>query len=90
MLALPNALKNWKTKIEENTRLTVLDIHEHWRYIRYKDGTEELYHMSDDPDQFTNLAADPKLATTKSALARWLPKQDAPLLKVPGGKRSKE
>jgi arylsulfatase A-like enzyme len=30
-----------------------------WRYIRYKDGSEELYHTTEDPYEWTNLAADP-------------------------------
>jgi hypothetical protein len=33
--------------------------HEHWRYTRYHDGTEELYDHAADPQEWTNLAADP-------------------------------
>ena len=29
-----------------------------WAYMRYKDGSEELYDMQKDPKQFTNLAKD--------------------------------
>jgi choline-sulfatase len=29
-----------------------------WRYIRYADGSEELYNLTDDPHEWTNLAAD--------------------------------
>ena len=29
---------------------------ERWRYIRYKDGTEELYDEQKDPWEWTNLA----------------------------------
>jgi arylsulfatase A-like enzyme len=49
-----------------------------WRYIRYADGSEELYDDEHDPNECTNLAADPRHAETKSALARWLPKTSAP------------
>ena len=28
-----------------------------WHYMRYTDGTEELYDMNNDPDEFTNLAS---------------------------------
>lgn len=28
-----------------------------WRYIRYDDGSEELYHLKSDPREFTNLIA---------------------------------
>jgi arylsulfatase A-like enzyme len=57
---------------------------EQWRYIRYADGSEELYDMEKDPNEWTNLAADPKLARTKADLAKWLPKKDVPA--VPGSK----
>jgi len=49
-----------------------------WRYIRYADGSEELYDMRSDPNEWTNLAKDPKYRNTKQELARWLPKIDAP------------
>lgn len=44
-----------------------------WRYIRYKDGAEELYDHRSDPNEFRNLAADPKYAGQKSDLAKWIP-----------------
>ena len=47
---------------------------EEWRYIRYADGSEELYDMIEDPNEFTNLAGDPKFAAVKSALRKRLPK----------------
>jgi len=47
---------------------------ERWRYIRYSDGTEELYDHQNDPMEWTNLAADPKAAAVKEKLAGWLPK----------------
>jgi arylsulfatase A-like enzyme len=51
---------------------------EHWRYIRYRDGGEELYDRRQDPDEWTNLASRPESAKIKAELARWLPKSDAP------------
>jgi len=57
---------------------------EDWRYIRYADGSEELYDEKADPNEWTNLAKDPKHAAKKTELAKWLPKIDkAP---VPGSK----
>ena len=53
-----------------------------WRYIRYADGSEELYDVQNDPNEWTNLAPDPARADTKARLAKWLPKIDAP--PVPG------
>ena len=50
---------------------------EKWRYIRYADGSEELYDMQADPNEWKNLASDPNYASTLSELAQWLPQNDA-------------
>jgi len=47
---------------------------EEWRYIRYANGDEELYHNSVDPLEWTNLAKKPEYAKEKEELAKWLPK----------------
>jgi arylsulfatase A-like enzyme len=49
-----------------------------WRYIRYADGSEELYNEAKDPNEWTNLAGDARYAATKRELAKWLPKADVP------------
>jgi arylsulfatase A-like enzyme len=54
----------------------------HWRYIRYADGTEELYDHRTDPHEWTNLAEDPDCEQVRRELARCLPRTDAP--SVPG------
>ncbi len=51
---------------------------ERWRYIRYADGSEELYDHSKDPYEWTNLAERPEYARIKEELAAWLPRSDAP------------
>jgi arylsulfatase A-like enzyme len=51
---------------------------ERWRYIRYQDGSEELYDCINDPHEWNNLAGDPKLYSIKQKLAEWLPQRDAP------------
>ena len=51
---------------------------ERWRYIRYADGSEELYDEQADPNEWRNLAADPKWAEAKQEMARWLPKVNRP------------
>jgi arylsulfatase A-like enzyme len=60
---------------------------EHWRYIRYADGGEELYDHGADPMEWTNLAADSKHAKTKAELAALLPQQDAPNAAAAEGKK---
>jgi len=47
---------------------------ERYRYIRYSDGTEELYDHETDPMEWTNLAGEAKYAEVKKQLAAWLPK----------------
>lgn len=44
-----------------------------WRYIRYADGSEELYDHSNDPHEWTNLADKPEHAAVKSELAKSFP-----------------
>lgn len=55
-----------------------------WRYIRYADGSEELYDRRIDPYEWTNLAKDPTHRRTLRGLATWLPKVDRPA--VPGSR----
>ena len=49
---------------------------EGWRYIRYNNGDEELYNELTDPNEWTNLAADPQYAGTKAELAKTMPKEN--------------
>ena len=55
-----------------------------WRYIRYADGSSELYDRKNDPNEWTNLANDPKYRHTIQELSAWLPKDERPA--VPGSK----
>lgn len=54
---------------------------EDWRYIRYADGSTELYDERGDPNEWTNLAGHPGQADRQKALAAWLPTADAPPMK---------
>lgn len=54
------------------------------RYIRYADGSEELYNLESDPNEWTNLAGRPELDRLKQELAAWLPRVNVP--PVPGSK----
>lgn len=44
-----------------------------WRYIRYSDGSEELYDHQVDAAERDNLAGNPQHLATKQRLASWLP-----------------
>lgn len=51
-----------------------------YRYIRYSDGSEELYDIVEDPQEWTNLAERADLAGVKRELARSMPEHNAPAL----------
>lgn len=51
---------------------------ERFRYIRYADGSEELYDHDADPLEWKNIAGDSEFAEAKAELAKWLPKGNAP------------
>lgn len=46
---------------------------EKWRYIRYKDGSEELYDHTVDSMEWKNLAGDPQYESIKKELSALLP-----------------
>ena len=48
------------------------------KYIRYADGSEELYDVRNDPNEWTNLAGDPDYAAIIDELAAYLPANPAP------------
>jgi len=56
-------------------------IKDHWHYIRYQDGSEELYHMKNDPEEWTNLANDKHYNDIKQKLKTIIPQDRHP--KVP-------
>jgi arylsulfatase A-like enzyme len=64
---------------------------ERWRYIRYADGSEELYDHRTDPNEFTNLAGIPEHAAVKKRLASNIPKDPVapPADDVPRKKKKK-
>jgi arylsulfatase A-like enzyme len=51
---------------------------ERWRYIRYNDGSEELYDHQTDPLEWTNVAANPENTDVKTRLAKLLPTTNVP------------
>ena len=75
-------LKNPQAKWDRPT-LTTHERNNHsvrsdrWRYIRYADGSEELYDHSVDELEWTNLATDPQYDLVKKELQKWLPLTNA-------------
>jgi arylsulfatase A-like enzyme len=81
----PNAPREWPAITTHNH-----DNHgvrsERWRYIRYADGSQELYDMEADPNEWKNLASDPAFASVIEEHRRWLPETSA---KPAAGSRSR-
>ena len=53
---------------------------EKWRYIRYADGSEELYDHENDPYEWTNVASNPAMTDIKAAFLKYVPTVNAPEL----------
>ena len=54
----------------------------HWRYIRYEDGSEELYDHRNDPNEWFNLANKSDFLKIKNKLINMIPEDQYPGLKV--------
>ncbi|MCK5600998.1 hypothetical protein KAR91_03955 [Candidatus Pacearchaeota archaeon] len=52
-------------------------INSNWRYIRYSDGSEELYDIQADPHEWDNLASSKEYDKVKEKMARSLPANPA-------------
>ena len=50
---------------------------ERWRYIRYADGSEELYDHENDPHEWENVAGDQEHSGVIEAHKKWLPTEEA-------------
>lgn len=75
-LADPRAARTWPaitTHNHDNHGVRSRD----WRYIRYADGSEELYDMRNDPNEWTNLAGKLKYEKVLAQHRKWLPKRNA-------------
>jgi arylsulfatase A-like enzyme len=51
---------------------------ERYRYLRFEDGSEELYDHEEDPNEWTNLASRKKLVPLLERFRRELPAKEAP------------
>jgi len=51
---------------------------EKWRYIRYADGSQELYDMTSDPNEWHNVADEKKHAKMIAGFQKYLPEKSVP------------
>lgn len=49
-----------------------------WRFIQYADGTEELYDMRKDPNEWNNLASDRSYESVLAEHRKWIPESRPP------------
>jgi arylsulfatase A-like enzyme len=77
LLKNPKAARQWPALTTHNQNNHAVRS-ERWRYIRYADGSEELYDHRNDPHEWTNLARDKRFANVIQEHARWLPKTNLP------------
>jgi iduronate 2-sulfatase len=73
------ALSKWG-KTDDATQQSYALRSADWRYIRYENGKEELYHVTEDPHEWTNLTAKPEHAAQlegfRTQLLAMIPKSD--------------
>ncbi len=58
-----------------------------WNYIRYADGSEELYNLDADPHEWRNLSSDPKYQDLIAGFRKHLPKLNADPIRREGWDR---
>jgi len=73
VLATPTAAKDRNVLLPGMRPDEYAIMNQQWRYIRYADGTEELYDVAQDPNEWTNLAGRPQWASMKEKLAAAAP-----------------
>ena len=75
---LENPAADWnRPAITSYGRNNVAVSGERYRYLRYEDGSEELYDLLTDPHQWRNLANTGQFADVKRRLSRFVPEQQA-------------
>lgn len=79
--SLVNLMNNKKYK-RSTPVITVQDIGNYavrddkWKFIRYADGSEEFYNILQDPQEYINLANNPKYTKQKNNLKKFIPKNE--------------
>ena len=60
--------ENWRDELLVETGSTSGVVTAQWKFFRWRDGTEELYHRIRDPHDLDNLSSDPQTEHIKSGL----------------------
>ncbi|MBA4147803.1 MAG: sulfatase [Verrucomicrobia bacterium] len=81
-ISIKPLLANPKAKWKQPAIVTYLQnnhaiVTEDWRYIRYADGSEELYNQKTDVNEWINVASKSEFAKVKKNLGKFLPKINA-------------
>ena len=58
-----------------------------WRYIRYADGSEEIYDHNADPNEWINLALKAESKPIRQKLSKWFPRVNAESAEYEQGKK---
>jgi len=83
-VSLVSSLKNPSASKDRNVLLpshragSYAVINMNWRYIYYTDGSEELYNIKEDPNEWYNLAGDKKYSSIIQELKKSAPSEFAP------------
>jgi arylsulfatase A-like enzyme len=69
----PSSAKDKMVFVPSHERGSYAVINSGWRYIYYHDGTEELYNLEEDPNEWYNLAEDEKYQGIKEKMKKAAP-----------------
>jgi arylsulfatase A-like enzyme len=85
---LDNPDKEWNYPVLMTARYNNHAVRDsRYRYIRYSDGSEELYDHAADPNEWTNLVPREQYRPIKDQLALWLPSRNEPEFVPPQPKK---
>jgi len=74
----PSSSKERDVFIPHSERGSYAVVNSNWRYIYYQDGTEELYNVKKDPNEWYNLAGSEEYKTIIEKMQKAAPKEFSP------------